>query len=521
MLTVGQVINLFVSWLEQQGQSRRNITCLYRIICRQFLWEVFCLISRHDFPTDYIPTHVQEDKSPGTLAGYKRYWQLFHGFLKSSLVNYLTMGDAVKDFLDSFKDAGHAPQTCCMAQSNIKLLGREYAKNLPLSFIDGRITTTIWQRGNQRSIYARHGISRFMRYLQEHGYVSCKLYQRYEPKWKREIQALVGSCKPNLNQESLLTECLGPYFSYCIDAKNQTDEGLKSTYAQLIFFSRWLGPGEISSVNLDLVEKFLVYLQEERKNSLSAMKSAAVALKSFCFFLGEEGILPDNPLAQLRVKQPQVLSRTVLNSEELTMLLTAVRQLENKNWSGSTERIKQFLGFRNVAILETLAHTGIRAGELGGLTVNRVNLKRGYLDIIGKGSVRHYKKERRVYIESEQTMQALVDYMAVRPDELGSLLFTTKNGNPLKPYDINKILLRCTKAAGISKHITCHDLRATFASLLTAGGVDPLTLKVLMGHDNLSTTLKSYVSLEQEQLREVWKKCNPLANLPPRNGGVE
>lgn len=519
MFTVGQAIGEFLNQLEQQGQSQKVLTTLSGVLRRQFLWEVFCLIPRNDFPKGYLPTQVQVGKSPGTVAEYKRYWTLFHRFLETSSINYLTMGDAYLGFLNSFQEAGLAHQTYLSARSCIKLLGREYASNLPLSVIDDRIVMTIWQRGKQRSNYARRKIGRFLRYLQEQGYLSCRLYKRHEPKWKRELKALINSSVPCLGPHSLFTECLGPYFRYCIDAKNQTEAGLKSHCEKLRFFSRWLGPAAIGTVDLDKIEQYLLYLQEERNNGLAALKGAAVVLKSFFSFLAQEGILPANPLAPLKVKQSQVLSRTALTPDELTRLLAAARQLDRQSLGGTTERIKRFLAARDAAILEILTHTGIRSGELRALTLDRVNLKCGYLDISGKGSVRHYKKERRVYIEFEQTRQALADYLAVRPAEFGPICFTTKNGNPLKAKDVIRIVSRCARAAGLSKHITPHDLRASFASMLIAGGVDPLTLKVLMGHENLSTTLKSYVSLEQEQLREIWKKCNPLANLPPRNGG--
>lgn len=200
-------------------------------------------------------------------------------------------------------------------------------------------------------------------------------------------------------------------------------------------------------------------------------------------------------------------------------LLEAARSLDRTTNGGTTQRIQAFLAARDVAILEFLAHTGIRSSELRGLTLQNLNLNRGYLEVTGKGSNKHYKKERLVFLEGEQIYRALAEYLAVRPTEFGTLLFTSKHGHPLRSGDLCHILARCLVAAGIDKKVTPHGLRASFASVLVAGGVDPLTLKTLMGHESLHTTLQSYVSLDQEQLREVWKSNNPLAHVSARKGG--
>jgi site-specific recombinase XerD len=440
----------------------------------------------------------------------------FHYFLESAPVKYLTMGDAVSGFLHALKDAGCAEQTVLLARSYIKQLGRDFAKKQPLNAIDGRIVMAIWQ--SRGSNHQKRTLARFLRYLQKEGHISCRPCPRYELKWKRELKELIRRADTKPGPDSLFDDCRGPYFLYCMDAKNMTEAGLKQQYISLRFFSRWLGPHTIGSVDLDRVEKFLVYLQEERHNSLTGLKSKVVALKSFFSYLYEDGILPENPLASLKVKQPQTFSRNVLTEEDLRQLLAAARTLDRNCSTGCTERIRRFMTARDLAIVEVLAHTGIRSGELRALTLEQVDLERGCLDITGKGSVKYYKKERRVYLEFDQTKQALADYLAVRPSEFGQLLFVTRSGNPLWPGDVNRILWRCAKAARLAKHISCHDLRATFASILVANGVDPLTLKTLMGHEDLSTTMNSYVTLEREQLRLVWKKCNPLANLPSWRG---
>ena len=519
MPTLGQAVEAFLIQLEERGLSKGPRTQMAGVLRKQLLWDVFCLLPQRDFPSDYEPVNVKLDRSKETLNGYQNHWRRFSTFLESSHVHFLTMGDAVQSFLSAMADDGFSSQTVAIAQSCVKILGREYASSLPLSVIDERIVATIKQQVTGRSHYFRRHIVRFLRYLQVQGYLRHPLFQRTLPKWKREVNALSRDGSQEVGPDSPFSECIGPYLFHCMNAKNTTEAGLEAQYRKLSSFSRWLGNAPLNTVDIDRVEQYLIYLQEERNNGLSALKSAAVPLKSLFVFLTEDGILLDNPLAQLRIKQPFLDSRNVLAQDEVAQLLQVTRQLSRETSRGSTQRIQAFMAARDVAILELLVHTGIRSSELRGLVLSNLNLKRGYLDISGKGSNRYYKKERRVYLESEQTKKALDDYLASRPPEFGSLLFVTKNGNPLKAGDLGDIVARCVQAAGISKHITPHDLRATFASILCANGADPLTLKALMGHESLQVTLKSYVSLEQEQLHEVWQKSNPLAHLPPRRGG--
>ncbi len=518
MQTLGQTIEGFLQLQERQGQSKAVLTVLFGVLKKQLLWEVFSLLPQHGFPIDYEPVQVKVGKSTSTLLEYERQWNRFRAFLSSSTIRYLTMGDAVSTFLQVLRQEGLVEHTCQLTKSSMKLFGREYASDLSLSMIEGRIVAAILQQCQLRSGHFRMYIHRFLHHLQDAGHMQ-RLFKRVEPKWKREMNTLMVATH-SLVSSSPFENCKGPYFFHCINAKNLTEQGLNAQYVNLTSFSRWLGSVSLESVDLDRVEHYLIYLQRERNYGLSSLKSVAAILKSLFSYLAQEGILSENRLTQLRVKQPLVQSRTVLTADELVLMLQAARGLDRRTNGGSTERIKTFLAARDIAILEVLSHTGIRSSELRQLTLNSVHWDRGILDISGKGSNRYYKQERRAFIEFGQTKQALSDYMAVRPAEFGTLLFTSKHGLPLKSGDLGRIITRCVKAAGIAKHITAHDLRATFASILSANGADPLTLKVLMGHENLSTTLKSYVSLEQEQLREVWKKCNPLANISPREEGV-
>ena len=83
----------------------------------------------------------------------------------------------------------------------------------------------------------------------------------------------------------------------------------------------------------------------------------------------------------------------------------------------------------------------------------------------------------------------------------------------MRSSGINKVITTRVKQAGINKRISPHRLRATCASLYVKKGMDPFTLKTLMGHQSIATTMDKYAQLTEEELRAIWKKTNPLAGI--------
>ena len=110
------------------------------------------------------------------------------------------------------------------------------------------------------------------------------------------------------------------------------------------------------------------------------------------------------------------------------------------------------------------------------------------------------------------------NYLTLRKPYPAKLLFISTKNKPLEPNIVRSFLKRYARLASINKNITPHSLRATFASLLVKNGIDPFSLKSLMGHQNFATTLNLYAKLDQDTVKEMWKKFNPLTNLRLNNG---
>ncbi len=163
------------------------------------------------------------------------------------------------------------------------------------------------------------------------------------------------------------------------------------------------------------------------------------------------------------------------------------------------------LGIRDSAILEILYDTGMRASELLGLTLTKINLKSGEIRVTGKGN-----KERIVFI-GPPAIEALRGYLNIRrelqKDRETAELWLTQTGRPLTRSDLYTIVNKYLRQVTDGK-ASPHVLRHTFATHLLERGAELLAVKELLGHVSLSTT-QIYTHTTIEHLKEAYRKAHP------------
>ena len=166
-------------------------------------------------------------------------------------------------------------------------------------------------------------------------------------------------------------------------------------------------------------------------------------------------------------------------------------------------------GLRDRAIIELLFSGGLRVSELIKLNRDSINLERLEFVVRGKGS-----KDRPIFIDPT-TAEHLGEYLDARTDSLPALfLNNSKNLQPvdtsgdyrrLTPRSIERIIDKYARAAGITKHVTPHTLRHSFATDLLMNGADLRSVQSLLGHANISTT-QIYTHITDPHLREVHER---------------
>lgn len=233
-------------------------------------------------------------------------------------------------------------------------------------------------------------------------------------------------------------------------------------------------------------------------------------IRSFFKFLQRERLVSSNPAKNLKFpKLDKVLPR-VLSVEELKLLFGIQnKSLEN---DGGEDAKARTLSVRDMAILECLYGTGIRASELTGLKMGDLHLESGYILVRGKGS-----KERIVPL-GEYAIDALKRYLEeARPqltkrsrsqDSANSYVFLNNHGEALSRQGLWKIIKELAKKAGIRKRITPHTLRHTFATHMIERGADIRSLQMLLGHSSISST-QIYTHLVLSYLKDIHETYHP------------
>ena len=220
-----------------------------------------------------------------------------------------------------------------------------------------------------------------------------------------------------------------------------------------------------------------------------------IALRGFFKYLAKRGIKSLDPsLIDLpRAAKKQV---TFLHFDEIERLLAEI-PLDTES------------GLRDRAIIELLFSGGLRVSELCSLNRDSINLERREFMVRGKG-----KKDRPIFID-KSTAECIEDYLNMRTDTLPALFLnnsanqqipsTSGDFRRLTPRSIERIVQKYTRLAGITKHVTPHTMRHSFATDLLMNGADIRSVQSLLGHANISTT-QIYTHITDPHLKEVHEK---------------
>ena len=242
-------------------------------------------------------------------------------------------------------------------------------------------------------------------------------------------------------------------------------------------------------------EDVLEHLARLATQGLSARSRARhlAALRGFHRFLEDEKLAPKNPTEDLDTPRAGRKLPVFLSLAEVERLLEAPDP-------------KSPAGVRDRAMLEVLYATGLRVSELCRLGVNDVNLQDGFVLAFGKG-----RKERVVPL-GKAAITRVKEYLAVRPlllrGQASAALFVTPRGKGFSRMGFWKLLRRHALKAGITRPISPHKLRHSFATHLLERGADLRAVQAMLGHADLSTT-QIYTHVNQARLRAVYDGAHP------------
>jgi integrase/recombinase XerC len=243
--------------------------------------------------------------------------------------------------------------------------------------------------------------------------------------------------------------------------------------------------------------------------SASTVGGRLAAIRSLYRHAARQGWIASDPVAGVRSpKRPGRLPR-VLSVAGAARLVEAPTRLSRHGQRRRNPVLADAAARRDAALLELLYATGMRISELASLTMDRLDLGRRRLRVIGKGS-----KERELLF-GEPAGRAVRAYLAsgrptlaARAGRLNAALFLNSSGGPLTARGARMVVERWVTASGTAASTSPHTLRHSFATHLLEGGADLRTVQELLGHASLATT-QIYTHLSDASLRESYRSAHP------------
>lgn len=288
------------------------------------------------------------------------------------------------------------------------------------------------------------------------------------------------------------------FSEYLTNQKANSANTRESYLRDTMFFLEYLsGIGTApQDADEEVIQKYVDRLHELKRSPTTISRNLA-SVRCFYKFLIFRGQLDHNPAKGIKLEKAEKKLPQVLSGEEIELLLAQPDITEPK-------------GCRDKAMLELLYATGIRASELINLNLKDINLRSGVLYCHGSKGVRSIP----VYPSAVVSVSDYIYRMRglITGPESGSALFVNLNGGRLTRQGFWKIVKGYAIEAGITKEITPHTLRHSFALHLLENGASVKDIQTMMGHADISST-QVYVQLLDSHVKQAYNDCHPKAKL--------
>lgn len=296
-----------------------------------------------------------------------------------------------------------------------------------------------------------------------------------------------------------VSELLIDFLEYLEVEQNRSQKTAENYHLYLMRFVDFTEDTTVEKITDETVRKWrlwLARLKDDHGQELSKITQSyhLIALRSFLRYCGKRAIttLPPDHVELPRVQRKQV---SFLQQDELQRLFAQIKP-------------DTLIGLRDQAIIALLYSSGLRVSELTRLDRSHINLQRREFMVRGKG-----QKDRLVFID-DGSAELIEQYLTRRTDSLQPL-FIRYGGHEaldqsgdfgrLTPRSIQRIVSHYAALAGITKHVSPHTLRHSFATDLLMNGADIRSVQTLLGHSNIATT-QIYTHITDPHLRDVHTK---------------
>ena len=286
------------------------------------------------------------------------------------------------------------------------------------------------------------------------------------------------------------------FLEFLQNDKKASDNTLQSYKRDIVYFNKYLETNKLNytKVKEEDINEYLEYLQSVGKKASTISRNLASIRAMYQFLVKNKKVKAD-PTAHIQSPKIEKKAPSVLTAKEVELLLDQPKDVDLK-------------GTRDKAMLEFAYATGMRVTEIISLNIEDVKLDEGYV-VCKSGS-----KQRNIPLGT-LALKALKEYIEdARPilirDESVKALFVNVNGQRLTRQGFWKIVKYYKEQAHITKDITPHVLRHSFATHLLQNGADLKSIQTMLGHSDISST-QVYMQFQDNGLKNIYKKAHPRA----------
>ncbi len=286
------------------------------------------------------------------------------------------------------------------------------------------------------------------------------------------------------------------FFNFIKNEKKLSDNTFQSYKRDILQYKDYIDVNNLSYTNVkeDDIQAYLLYLKDLNKKATTISRHLA-SIRLFYQYLLKFNKVKKDPTANVQAPKINKKAPCILTSEEVNLLLNQPKNVDLK-------------GIRDKSMLEFAYATGMRVTEIISLNIQDVNLDEGVVICTTRSKTRSIPL-------GKISLNALRDYVTNVRDVLikdanEQALFVNINGKRLTRQGVWKIVKFYKEQAHITKEITPHVLRHSFATHLLQNGADLKSIQTMLGHSDISST-QVYIQFQNDNLKNIYKKAHPRA----------
>ena len=251
---------------------------------------------------------------------------------------------------------------------------------------------------------------------------------------------------------------------------------------------------DILDATQDDVQQFLKFEKNKKKNSTRTQARSLAAIRQFYNFISDSSTEMVNPTSKIESPHIEKTLPDFLTVNEVNFLFTSISE-------------EDMYELRDKTIFELLYSSGLRISEAIELKYHSIDIENFLITVVGKGN------KERIIPMGEEAVRLLKKYInesrsSILGDRESEYFFISKKGSKLNRKSVWRLLKNYVSRTSISKNITPHTLRHSFATHLIENGADLRSVQELLGHMDISTT-QVYTHLAKKKLQEIHKKYHP------------